>query len=301
MEILIYITAFILINVLIIALIPAARNQYLEFIKSIAKENITSDWEDKPSFLKRMSKRILFIFLLVLFHCLIAIIAIPLLPFLIKNERKRLLEVDKKRKSQGFIQETEDGVIIEGFVGQMTPLKLDNSKEYVELFLQVYSGTVTTYKRVIFWNELAQAVINTVNRDCKLRVEGESEIITIINERGDEKQQDRIKAKNMMLLRFAKPLTFGRMGGVGSIQCFDCKYEKEIISFIRGVCESTIGYQCQSCGKTHELKSISDEYREINIIDSLICDCGGELSRDKSLFCPECKSTRMSYKMSYIT
>lgn len=248
-----------------------------------------------------MSKRILFIFLLVLFHCLIAIIAIPLLPFLIKNERKRLLEVDKKRKSQGFIQETEDGVIIEGFVGQMTPLKLDNSKEYVELFLQVYSGTVTTYKRVIFWNELAQAVINTVNRDCKLRVEGESEIITIINERGDEKQQDRIKAKNMMLLRFAKPLTFGRMGGVGSIQCFDCKYEKEIISFIRGVCESTIGYQCQSCGKTHELKSISDEYREINIIDSLICDCGGELSRDKSLFCPECKSTRMSYKMSYIT
>lgn len=37
MEILIYITAFILINVLIIALIPAARNQYLEFIKSIAK------------------------------------------------------------------------------------------------------------------------------------------------------------------------------------------------------------------------------------------------------------------------
>ena len=300
MEILIYIIVFILINVLVIALIPAARNQYLEFIKSIAKENITSDWEDKPSFLKRMSKRILFIFLLVLFHCLIAIIAIPLLPFLIKNERKRLLEVDKKRKSQGFIQETEDGVIIEGFVGQMTPLKLD-SKEYVELFLQVYSGTVTTYKRVIFWNELAQAVINTVNRDCKLRVEGESEIITIINERGDEKQQDRIKAKNMMLLRFAKPLTFGRMGGVGSIQCFDCKYEKEIISFIRGVCESTIGYQCQSCGKTHELKSISDEYREINIIDSLICDCGGELSRDKSLFCPECKSTRMSYKMSYIT
>ena len=199
------------------------------------------------------------------------------------------------------VQETEDGVIIEGFVGQMTPLKLDNSKEYVELFLQVYSGTVTTYKRVIFWNELAQAVINTVNRDCKLRVEGESEIITIINERGDEKQQDRIKAKNMMLLRFAKPLTFGRMGGVGSIQCFDCKYEKEIISFIRGVCESTIGYQCQSCGKTHELKSISDEYREIKIIDSLICDCGGELSRDKSLFCPECKSTRMSYKMSYIT
>ena len=144
MEILIYIIVFILINVLVIALIPAARNQYLEFIKSVHKENITSDWEDKPSFLKR----ILFILLLVLFHCLIAIIAIPLLPFLIKNERKRLLEVDKKRKSQGFIQETEDGVIIEGFVGQMTPLKLDNSKEYVELFLQVYSGTVTTYKRV---------------------------------------------------------------------------------------------------------------------------------------------------------
>lgn len=297
MEIIIYITAFILINVLIIALVPASRNQYLEFIKSINKKNITSDWEDKPSFLKR----ILFILLLVLFHCLIAIIAIPLLPFLIKNDRKRLLEEDKKRKSKGFIQKKENAVIIEGFVGQMTPLKLDNSNEYVELILQVYSGPETTYNRVVFWNQLAQEVVKTVDRNCKLRVEGELESITVTDQKGNDKQQDRTIAKNMQLLSIANPITFGGMGGAGSIKCFDCKHEEEIVSFIHGAYEATIGYQCQSCGKFHDIRSISSEYHKINIIDPLICSCGGELSRDKNLFCPVCKSTRMSYGMSYIT
>ena len=43
------------------------------------------------------------------------------------------------------------------------------------------------------------------------------------------------------------------------------------------------------------------KYHKVNIIDPLICSCGGDLSKDKNLFCPVCKSTRMSYGMSYIT
>jgi len=34
---------------------------------------------------------------------------------------------------------------------------------------------------------------------------------------------------------------------------------------------------------------------------SLICGCGGELSRDKTIICPKCKSKRLKYDMEYIT
>lgn len=301
MSILNYIISYVLINILIIALVPAARNQYLEFIKSLSKKHTFMGWESNTNHLKRISKWILYIFLLVLFHCLIAIIAIPLLPFLIKNDRKRLIEEEKKRKTQGYIQKTKEGVIIEGFVGQMTSLKVEGSNEYAELILHVYSGAEPAYNRVIFWGELAREVVRTVDRNCKLRVEGELETITVTDQKGNDKQRDRTIAKSMQLLSIAKPITFGGMGGGGSIHCFDCKHEERITSFTHGAFEAFLGYQCQVCGKFHTLKSESEEYHKINIIDPLICDCGGELSRDKHLFCPECKSTRMSYGMRYMT
>lgn len=34
---------------------------------------------------------------------------------------------------------------------------------------------------------------------------------------------------------------------------------------------------------------------------SLVCSCGGELSRDKTIICPKCKSKRLKYDMEYIT
>ncbi len=34
---------------------------------------------------------------------------------------------------------------------------------------------------------------------------------------------------------------------------------------------------------------------------SLFCSCGGELSRDKTIICPKCKSKRLKYDMKYIT
>jgi len=40
---------------------------------------------------------------------------------------------------------------------------------------------------------------------------------------------------------------------------------------------------------------------EIKYKASLTCSCGGELSRDKSIICPKCKSKRLKYEMEYIT
>ncbi len=34
---------------------------------------------------------------------------------------------------------------------------------------------------------------------------------------------------------------------------------------------------------------------------SLVCECGGVLERDKVIFCPSCKSKNLSYQMQYIT
>ena len=34
---------------------------------------------------------------------------------------------------------------------------------------------------------------------------------------------------------------------------------------------------------------------------TLFCECGGSLDREKTLFCPNCKSTNLSYLMEYIT
>ena len=40
---------------------------------------------------------------------------------------------------------------------------------------------------------------------------------------------------------------------------------------------------------------------EIKYKASLTCSCGGELSRDKTIICPKCKSKRLKYEMEYIT
>ena len=34
---------------------------------------------------------------------------------------------------------------------------------------------------------------------------------------------------------------------------------------------------------------------------SLVCECGGDLDRDKILFCPQCRSKKLSFNMRYIT
>ena len=94
---------------------------------------------------------------------------------------------------------------------------------------------------------------------------------------------------------------YWQMGGAGTIICKDCGYKEDIVSFLHSFdgegnpSDGRWGYQCQSCGRFHTL---NDSQRAEK---PLICPCGGELSRDKPLFCPQCKSTNLRYKMSYIT
>jgi len=98
----------------------------------------------------------------------------------------------------------------------------------------------------------------------------------------------------------AEGIWFHYMGGHGVITCKDCDHSEEVTSFIHGVNSSSSGFQCQACGKLSSIRAGSLGRAAIHL-DSLQCECGGPLKRDKVIFCPTCKSRNLSYQMEYIT
>ena len=98
----------------------------------------------------------------------------------------------------------------------------------------------------------------------------------------------------------SKGLWFSYIGGCGKIRCNDCDHSESITSFIHGINSCSTGFQCQSCGKLTSIKSggpgRANEYEE-----SLECECGGKLDRDKVIFCPSCKSENLIYQLEFIT
>jgi len=88
------------------------------------------------------------------------------------------------------------------------------------------------------------------------------------------------------------------MGGKGKLYCKNCFHQEEVVSFLHGFGEdpwSSTGYQCQSCGKFH---AIEYDHKLAKLPD---CECGGELSREKIVFCPVCRSNNVEYKCIMIT
>ena len=93
-------------------------------------------------------------------------------------------------------------------------------------------------------------------------------------------------------------LYFKYIPGAGKLTCNSCNFQSEIVGFLHSEDESglkTTGYQCQNCGK---FQSITD-----NIVNpiSKLCSCGGNLDRNNPIFCPNCKSENISYKIEIIT
>lgn len=114
------------------------------------------------------------------------------------------------------------------------------------------------------------------------------------------KEQGRQLDLEKTLEEKSKGLWFSYIGGCGKIRCKDCDHSESITSFIHGINSSSTGFQCQSCGKLSSIKSggpgRANEYKE-----SLECECGGMLDRDKVIFCPSCKSENLIYQMEFIT
>lgn len=92
-------------------------------------------------------------------------------------------------------------------------------------------------------------------------------------------------------------LYFDHTNGKGKILCNQCGHLEDIISFIHGLQEtgSLSGYQCQSCGRFHRLTDQQE------LLTDKKCDCGGDLSRDKPVFCPKCVSKDVSFILGMMT
>ena len=93
-------------------------------------------------------------------------------------------------------------------------------------------------------------------------------------------------------------LRYWKMGGKGSFYCKECGYSQEIISFLHGFgydAWTNSGYQCQNCGKFHEIEN------DHKLAALPKCDCGGILSKGNPLFCSGCKSYKVGYRCTLIT
>lgn len=99
-------------------------------------------------------------------------------------------------------------------------------------------------------------------------------------------------------------IRFSYMGGVGTINCVECGHIVKVLSFTHGFTHdwkqeaNTTGYQCLACGKFARVSKVNGD---VEIPGEMSCKCGGKLSRDHVLFCPKCKSKKLSYEMEYIT
>jgi hypothetical protein len=93
-------------------------------------------------------------------------------------------------------------------------------------------------------------------------------------------------------------LFFKWMGGRGAVRCNACGYEEKVTCFLHWLGptgkDTQTGFQCQSCGKFHSVENA-------DLTTQVRCSCGGELSRDKTVFCPQCKSRDVSYQPHIIT
>ena len=93
------------------------------------------------------------------------------------------------------------------------------------------------------------------------------------------------------LLGINPGLRFDRIRGFGALSCADCGHSQEITAFVHGRDWANPGYQCQACGVFgSDRKAMASP-----------CRCGGLLARNRVLFCPSCRSKRVSYCMHYMT
>ena len=97
--------------------------------------------------------------------------------------------------------------------------------------------------------------------------------------------------------KYSRRLYSSRCNGASIVKCKVCGHQEKVICGIHhlGGDSYKLGYQCQKCGKHYGLL---DPYKLKKLTR---CYCGGKLSRNKPLFCPECGSRIVTYQLKYLT
>ena len=107
-------------------------------------------------------------------------------------------------------------------------------------------------------------------------------------------------------------LCFSQMGGAGKIECCNCGYHEDIISFVHGAMSCDIGRQCPSCHAFVVEHNESEQFHTFGEAEKdFACPKCGSIIRKKEedilkgnddpLYCPKCHSARLNYRMLYIT
>ena len=95
-----------------------------------------------------------------------------------------------------------------------------------------------------------------------------------------------------------RQLRFNQISGLGSLSCQACGHSEGLQSLIHGHRDDggrIAGYQCRSCHQFQDVRSSKTQPPD------LYCPCGGELTRDETIVCPQCQSTNLHYKMLLLT
>jgi len=90
-------------------------------------------------------------------------------------------------------------------------------------------------------------------------------------------------------------LFYDRMvGAAGQIYCTECSFIVliDVCRFEQGFSVRKTSYQCLSCGKFNNVSITKGE-------SIPTCSCGGTLSKNHQLFCPQCKGYKLQYTCYY--
>lgn len=106
--------------------------------------------------------------------------------------------------------------------------------------------------------------------------------------------------------------TFEAINGVGFLKCCDCGYTQEVVAFLHGACDATIGRQCSQCGEFCTEENHSEKYHCFGPSkDDVVCPKCGYIIKKKEesifkgrsnpLFCPKCESTKLLFHITMET
>ena len=100
--------------------------------------------------------------------------------------------------------------------------------------------------------------------------------------------------------------SFARINGDGILECCDCGYTQEIVAFLHGAYDATMGRQCPQCGTFCTEKNHSEEFHCFGPAkEDVVCpNCGYTIKKKEEsilkglsnpLFCPKCKGVNLLY------
>ena len=101
--------------------------------------------------------------------------------------------------------------------------------------------------------------------------------------------------------------SFDRINGVGVLECRDCGYKQEIVAFMHGAFDATIGRQCPQCGTFCTEENHSEEFHRFGTAkEDVVCpNCGYTIKKKEEsifkgssnpLFCPKCEGINLLFK-----